>query len=179
MNPIIIKGDKTKLRLALYGSLLFVGFGFFFLIAPAILSRVSDEFAIVLIAVGLLCIVLFGFATSFFLKKLKDNSPAFIISEDGITDNSSAISMGFIPWVDIAGIGEVSAVGQRFVTVKLNDAQVYIDKISNGLKRKMVSLNYKLYGSAVCITVNGLQCNHQQLKTWLEKGLGVYKEHLK
>jgi hypothetical protein len=66
---------------------------------------------------GLAGIIFFGFVGFYLLKKLFNKKPGLIISNSGIVDNSSGISVGFIPWSDIKEIKETMVAKSETPTV--------------------------------------------------------------
>jgi hypothetical protein len=59
-------------------------------------------------------ILFFGFGIFYFLRKLIDKKPGLIIDDNGIIDNSSAVSVGLIPWSDIEHISTTNVMKQKF-----------------------------------------------------------------
>jgi len=109
-----------------------------------------------------------GIGIYFFSRKLFDNQPGFILSDKGITDNSSIFKFGLIPWSDILEVYEQSVQAsitskQYFLTIRLADPEKYISKETNGFKRYLLKINFKSYGSPVHISTNGLKAKHQDL----------------
>lgn len=101
--------------------------------------------------------------------KLLDNSPGLIIDPDGIYENCSIYTFGLIQWDDIEEVYEetvnvgIAQSAQRFVTVVLTNPGVYIARERNPLKRGMMKLNAKHYGSPVHISASTLKIQHAEL----------------
>ncbi|MBK8568428.1 MAG: hypothetical protein IPN76_35265 [Saprospiraceae bacterium] len=177
-NPkqIEIKLSKFKLTLLLIGSIAFTIYGAWTMLGVpkgnhSILSNPVLQYAICV-----LCVVFFGFLSYFYLKKLRDTSPGLIISSEGITDNSSGVSGGFIPWSDVEDITEFKVYRQKFVCIGVKNPQDYIDKQTSELKRKAMQLNQTTYGAAISINANGLECNHERLKSLLKQKFSEFKK---
>lgn len=49
-------------------------------------------------AVGIL---FFGYGFFYFCKRAKEGTNLLVVNQEGITDHSSALALGFIPWRDI------------------------------------------------------------------------------
>lgn len=107
------------------------------------------------------------------LKKLADHKPGLIISNEGITDNSSGVSAGFIPWTDVVAIDETQVYNQKFINVIVKNPQDYIDRESNAFKRKMMQVNHKSYRTLIGISANALQYDYAELKSLLEARLAA------
>jgi hypothetical protein len=100
----------------------------------------------------------------FHIKKLADSRPGLIIDYRGITDNTSGISAGFIPWSDIKEFKTARILNQKFIMVVVNNPENYIERQTNSIKRSAVTINFKSYGSPVSISANALKCNFSELE---------------
>ena len=90
------------------------------------------------------------------LRKLFDKKPGLVLDEEGIFDNSSAASAGFIPWKDIAGFDVLTIQKQRMMVVRLVDPEKYIAR--GGTLRQMFNrINSKMSGSPISITSSTLR----------------------
>ena len=107
---------------------------------------------------------------------MNDRSPALIISSLGVTDNSSAVCAGFIPWDDIIGIKDYQMLNQVFINIIVRNPQEYIARQSNTLKRLTAQANYSSFGVAIGISCNALRCSHYELRTMLENAFHQYKK---
>jgi hypothetical protein len=121
-----------------------------------------------------------GTGIYFFSRKLFDNKPGLILSDKGITDNTSIFKFGLIPWSDILEVYEQSvqasiASKQYFLTIGLSDPEKYIARETNGLKNKMMKINLKSYGSPIHISTNGLKINHKDLMILVNDYFEKYK----
>ena len=116
-RPIEIQNSRTKLAGLFIGALLFVSAGVWFALKPhdVVIPIFREPFIIRII--GITGIVLFGTIGFFILKKLGDKKPAVIISQEGITDQSSVSSIGFISWANVAAINEVTIAGQNLLAL--------------------------------------------------------------
>lgn len=126
--------------------------------------------------------VLMGiFGLYFFSKKLFDKNAGLIIDEEGIIDNSSAVSVGKILWKDIMEITERSIQAsitskQKFITIILKNPEEYISRQTNVIKRKSIAMNVKYTGSPVNISTNGLTMPFEELKNLLIKKLHEFEK---
>lgn len=172
---IEIKLSKAKLILMFLGCIMFVVLGVLFIRNPAEYKSFIMRSPTFIFIAGCASVMFFGVIGFFLFKKLNDKSYGLIISKEGITDNSSGVSAGFIPWTDIIAIKESKVVNQKFINIVVKNPQVYIDKQKNVLKRRAMQINYNTWGTAIGISVNGLQINYNELKRLLEKSFTDFK----
>jgi hypothetical protein len=97
--------------------------------------------------------VFFGYCFLFFLKRARSGKDILIVDEKGITDHSSALAFGFIPWSDIDRIYIDSSMGNQFLELVLINEEHYLSKL-RGLKRQAALANKKLKHQIVCISLN-------------------------
>ena len=166
---IEIQLSKSKLTLLFLGSIMFVGLGVWYVISPpkVNISIFSNPTAVFI--VGLASILFFGLVGFFIFKKLFDNSPGLIISDEGVFDNSSGASAGFVPWTDIVEIKETKTFNQSFINLVVRNPQEYIDRQNSAFKRKLTKINYNSYGTVIGISTNGLKIKFKELKALLDE----------
>ncbi|RYD74042.1 MAG: hypothetical protein EOP53_19030 [Sphingobacteriales bacterium] len=179
-NKIEIPLSKSKLTKLLIFSVLFLLGGLWLIITdPQIKNGLFNNPVVKALAFyGSTLMGLLG--TYFFTKKLFDKKPGLIISEEGVCDNTSAFRFGLIPWSDIVEIYEYSmqasiASKQYFTTIVLVDPDKYISREKNTIKRRLLNVNLKSYGSPVHISTNGLATNHTELLKLLTEYFNKYK----
>ncbi len=165
--------DKTKILLLTGGAVLFVALGAWLLLDVA--NGESGFYRLFLQGVGLLGIVFFGFMGLIGVRKLFDNQPGVIIDREGIHDNTSSISAGLVEWKDIRGFRNLKIRSTRFIMVDVEDPEKYIARAKNGIARKAMQANNKLYGSPVAITSGALQYDFDQLEELLLAAYEKYK----
>ena len=159
----------------LLGSIIFVGLGIWLMSnSEKFLTTIFRNTTLIFL-VGLAGILFFGFVGFYIFKKLFDKSPGLVISDDGILDNSSGVSAGFIPWSDIVEIKETKVFNQKFINLVVKNPQNYIDRQSNSFKRWTMTKNYKSFDTAIGISANGLRYNYEDLKTLLDRRFQSYK----
>jgi hypothetical protein len=166
--------SKKKMILTLFGAIVFVAIGIWFLIDPPQISNPVFGDPTLLFIVGLTSILFFGLVAVVVIRKLPDNKAGLTINEQGIIDNSSGVSAGLVLWSDIEEIRVSQVMSQKFLMFIVRNPQDYINRQSNPLKRKGMEMNYKSYGSPVSISANALQTNFDNLYDLLNKKL---KEH--
>lgn len=148
---------------------MFVAIGLWFIISP---PNIENSFwgnpAKITIA-GYASIIFFGLCSFFFIRKLFDTKTGLMIDSNGITDNSSGLSVGHIPWSDIEQISVVEIYKQKLILLHIKNPQHYIDKQTSFLKRKGMELNNKMYKTPLSITANGLRISFDKLLILITK----------
>ncbi len=169
-EQIEIPISKNKLTLLLIVSLLFVAAGLWFVIKPPTISNPVIGNPILILTVGVASILFFGLCAVFIAKKLPDKTPGLIINNQGVTDNSSAVAVGLIPWDDIKEITITNVANQKFLMLIVKNPDDYINRQTGFIKKKAMQMNYNSYGSPISISANGLKCNFDELfKTLQDK----------
>jgi hypothetical protein len=159
--PIEIPLSKYRLVLLLISAIAFVSIGIWFVSKPESFKNGLLGNPTIVLSIGILAIAVFGLSGFVIAKKLLDNTPGLIIDETGITDNSSGVSAGYIPWETIESFTPAKVFSQKFLTVIL--------------KKPEGSVRIQKNDSPINITVSSLQCNFDELEKLLKKELKKYK----
>jgi len=166
----VIELSKGKIVLLMLGAIAFVVAGIWMvtLDAEAIenLNRYNDPTLVY--GIGAAAIVFFGLMGVLGLKKLFDRSPGIILNQDGLTDNSSGFSVGFIPWSDVSGIGQYETHKQKFISILLRDPEKYVNS-GNFLRRKANQATLKMAGTPITISANSLKTSYEDLLSAFEE----------
>jgi hypothetical protein len=157
--------DKKKMVLMLLGALAFVGIGLWFVIAPPQIENSFWGHPTKLLIVGSASVVFFGLCVYVFIRKLADNKPGLVIDDTGLLDNSGGLSAGHILWTDVENISVFQVQKQKMLMLEVRNPQDYIGRQANLLKRKAMELNYRMYGTPVCIATTGLSISFDELYT--------------
>jgi len=171
--------SKKKIVLLLFGAIVFVVLGVFFVFYPTeIASSTSPRYRSpeLVFIVGLVSILFFGLCAIIAFRKLFDKKAGLIINREGIIDNSSGVSVGLVLWSDIEEIKICNVMSQKFLMFIVRNPQDYIEKNTNQLKRKAAKMNYKTYGSPISISTNSLQTNFNNLHNLLIEKMKEYKQ---
>ena len=159
--------SKSKTVLMLFGSLAFVTIGLWFVIAPPTIENSYWGNPTRMLILGYASIIFFGLCAFLFMRKLPDNKPGLVIDDAGLTDNSGGLSAGYIPWTDIQNVAVLEIHNQKLIMLEVKNPQDYIGRQKSFLKRKAMELNYKMYGTPLSITTNGLKTSFDSLLTIL------------
>jgi hypothetical protein len=161
--------SKSKIIMAFIGASAFVAIGLWFVIAPPEIKNSYWGHPTRIAILGYASLIFFGLCAVFFGRKLPDTKPGLIIDHTGIFDNSGALSAGQILWEDIENISVLGMHKQKLLMLGVKNPREYIDRQNNLLKRKAMELNYRMYGTPISITANGLQMPFQELFTLISE----------
>jgi hypothetical protein len=151
--------SRWKLVLLLVGALGFVALGFWlYRFAEQIRSPVVFELKFWAGA----AIGFFGLCAIVAVIKLCDRRPGLVIDDAGLIDNSSGLSAGRIPWSDIKGFTVNTIEKQRILAIEVHDPGKYVRQ-AHPLKRPVVELNAKHYGSPIQISAHALAIDFDTL----------------
>lgn len=113
--------------------------------------------------------VFYGFGCLFFaycffciLRRAKSHKVLLRVDDKGITDHSSTIAFGFIPWKDIDDIYIDRVMGIQYLELVIRNEEYYLQKLS-GMKKRAVLINIKTGHQAVCITLNSTGITPEEL----------------
>lgn len=162
-QQIEIPLSKSKIALMLIGSLIFVAIGLWFVIAPPAITNTFWGNPTKLAILGYVAIIFFGGCAVFFGSKLPHTKPGLVINNTGIIDNSGALAGGLILWSDIENIALLEIHNQKLIMLEVKQPEVYINRQKNILKRKLMELNHRTYGTPLSITTNALSVPFQEL----------------
>lgn len=163
-EEIVIELSKVKIIFLLLGAAFFIAIGVWFLTLNTHEIEASRKFnnPMLFCVLGIVLILFFGLVSLFGLKKLFDKSPGLVINYEGILDNSSGVSVGVIPWLEVSGIGEYQVQKQKFISVLLYDPNKYVNK-GSFLKRMANRANKKMCGTPINISTNSLKICYEEL----------------
>lgn len=160
----IIELSKTKLRMLVLGSVIFVAMGLW-MVQPdsaQIAGQHDYNSPVLMYGIGVIVILFFGFCGVVGIRKLFDKKPGLILNAAGIHDNSSGIAAGFVPWSEITGFSIFEMQNQKTLVINAIEPQRYI-MAGGAFKRMLNKMNYKMCGSPVVISVNSLKVGFDEL----------------
>jgi len=160
IDRVAISMSKLKLFLLILGSLVFVALGILFILRPNFDSHYEPGYVQ---AVGIAALTVFGLCGIYGITKLFDNRPGLILDRDGIVDNSSALALGRVAWLDIYEIRVSTISRQKFLTLMVRDPEQYIQR-AGLLVRLLKSGSIGLTGSPINISANALRITLAELE---------------
>jgi hypothetical protein len=175
MQPINIPLSKKKIVLLILGSILFVVAGIWMFLFQA--DHQTRFNPLLVKIVGIAAVVFFGATGLVGIQKLFDTQMGLIIDQNGITDNSSGVSVGFIDWADVRGLRTSKVMSTKFILIEVNDSEKYINKATN-FKARLLRQNLNMYGTPLCIASNTLDFSFNELESLLHKAFNDYKVKL-
>lgn len=104
--------------------------------------------------IGIIGVLFSGFATIYCIYSAITKKELVIFDKNGITDNSSAVSIWFIPWNDIGDIWIRIIGNQKFISLTLYNEDMYLEQLS-WIKKALLSANKRSGFWIVNITLVG------------------------
>jgi len=168
MKTIEIPLSKTKIFLIL--ALAVAG-----LIIGTLSTITPDTFITIMfrnpqtIRLGGIASVLFCSAAVIYgIRKLFDERIGLKVDENGITDNTNAVSVGLIDWTDITEIKTEQVRSIKFLLIFTSNPDKYLDRVG-ALQRKIMQANMLMYGTPLSISSNTLKYNFADLEKMILK----------
>ena len=178
MRKIEIQTSKVKLILMLFGSVLFSIGGFLLAKNPENFTSFRHSNIEFIRISGITALCFFGLILIYIILKLFDKKPGLIIDDDGITDNSSGVSVGLILWKDIVSIHTEKIQSTKFLIIRVDNPEKYIAG-SYRFKKNLLRANMKMYGTPLSISSNGLKSNFNGLEELIKTEFEKHKENRK
>ena len=113
---------------------------------------------------GVVIVAFFGACGAFGIKKFFETKPGLILNSDGVTDNSSGASVGFIPWTDVRSIDTYEIRKQKMISIAVFNPEKYIEACKP-VRKVLMKANYKLTGNVINISANSLEISFTDLLT--------------
>jgi hypothetical protein len=174
MNTIEIPFSKQKIVFGIVVSITFVILGYYlFAIIADQQNRLDPRLAK---AVGILGIIFFGGTGIFAIKKLFDKSLGLIISEEGIFENTNALSIGFISWDNITAIKIIQIKSTKILLIFVKNPQLYLDNVS-GFKKFLMKSNHSMYGTPLSITSVTIKLKFNELEQIINQRFEEYRKN--
>lgn len=181
----------NKYRLSGYFFTIFCIFllGLWFVASPSTFASSSDGVKVTrvyidgtpqsIFDIGLFCIIICGPLTAIMFYRLFIMKSGLTINMDGIMNNTSMGSCGFINWNNITKINKEKGDYPMCIVIHVNSPEEFIKSQSNIFKRRTAADNYRTYCSPAVINTNFLKCDYDELYSFLTDTLKTYKESAK
>src|SRR6476661_133853 len=155
MNETVeIPLNKSKIILTLIGAIIFIIFGFLFLKNPESYATSFIRSPEMVRIAGIAAVLVFGLCAVFIAIKLFDKKVGLRIDEYGITDNSSATSVGVIDWADIQGIQTIQIASTKMILIMTRSPEKYLERAKNAFSKYALKSNLKYYGTPISVFPN-------------------------
>jgi hypothetical protein len=133
-KPIRIPVSRRKMALIAIGAAAFVAGG------SLLAFTDSAQASVTRVVFGWVAMVFFGAALLYPAWRLIKPGVALLVDEGGVTDGSSGLAVGFIPWSEIRGVQLVECGGQRFIGIDLHDPSFLLSRVGR-LRSKAIEWN--------------------------------------
>lgn len=154
-QEIEIPLKKINIGLYLLGAMVFVLLGGW-MINSALLAKNQLVGKSIFFIIGLSGVLFFGLLAFVLLIKIFNTKAGLILSDEGITDNTSAVAAGFISWKEIRKIKLSNSGSNSFLVVLVKNPEKFIERERNFIKRFAMRMNYKMTGTPIHILANFL-----------------------
>ncbi|GAB4093309.1 STM3941 family protein [Flaviaesturariibacter terrae] len=165
--------SKKKMARLLLLAIVFVAGGAWMLAYSGETSNFLLSNPVVKNSVAVAAILFFGWSAFFFVRKLSDKRPGFVIDAAGVQDNTSGVAFGQLPWTDISGFSRASVYNQEFLIIHVFDPERYLEQATGRVQRMSMSFNLKQYGSPFAVSANTLTCSLAELEKLLREHLAA------
>lgn len=177
METIEFKKSNKKTYFLMSAGISFTIISGLFIFFPYTFRSFLMNNILVIRIVGIIGFLFFGYAVITMIKKIfVDKSLGIIINEDGITDNSSYTGVGLIKWRDIKAIRKNEVASTKFLLIDLKNSEEYITKNKSKIKQKLLTMNYRSYGTPITISSNFIDCDFNVLEEVITNSLSKYRE---
>ena len=124
---------------------------------------------------AILGVVLFGTLALLVVMRLLRLSDGLFITEEGITDKSSAAASTPIKWSEISKVETRVIRGQSIMSIYLKYPQEYIAHEPNPLRRLVMRHNMKYYGSPAHIATANVKSSPDELQQLISSRLDAHR----
>jgi hypothetical protein len=178
-NKLEIPMKKVFFVFSMIGSIAFVISGIYIIVSsfsglPEISENNFFSNPFVMVFIGILPIIFFGFGLILLFRKFIDKNPGLIIDSIGIIDNTTAFSTKRIKWENIKQIKKYNLLfglfGQ-FIVIVVDNNDIYIKQHKNKIFQIMARLDHRMTGSPINIPSNVLKCKQNELVNILQNEL--------
>ncbi len=126
-------------------------------------------------ATGIVSILFFGLGIYVAIRQILANQLILIIDKKGVNINPKKSLTEFIEWRNINGFSELKIQSQKFVIIDVDNANYWIEKEENGVRKKLMKFNVNNYGSPFNLSANSMQMTYAELLKILNENLNKYK----
>ena len=169
--PIIIETSTCGVYLIIAASVVFIGIGFWGFLKSKTQSRYSPA---AIKGLSIFIILFFLICSGYGVYRIAGGAPGLIIDGAGIRDNSSGASGGLIRWENIARLEMSEIQGSRCVKIFVNNSDEVIGR-KRGVKKKLMSANYAVYGTPFIISCVALKCDIDELMRVMNERLMIHR----
>ncbi|TLX23537.1 hypothetical protein FE904_21165 [Chryseobacterium indologenes] len=169
MDRIELYSSKKKSLILLIGSLTFIVLGFWLLLEAENLTSMRARSPIFIRGIGIATILFCGFGIFIGIKRMIKSEIILIIDNKGLNVNPKKSLTEFIKWDEINGFKEIKIHSTRIVIIGVRNPEYWLDKETNGFKRKLMQFNINNYDSPFNISASGIDITSDKLIETLNK----------
>lgn len=174
MDITIFFNTKRKFFLAA-GQLIFVTIGGCLFLHPELMTSGLHRNETIIRGIGAISLLYFGFIFLFSLK-MYIKRVALIITQTDLIDNSNSLSVGSIPWSNVADICQIQVEAVAMIKISLINADLIIDREDNYIKKLLLKRQNKRLGSPIIIPMVALNSYVDTLERQLKEQWEMYKQ---
>lgn len=167
--PLTITYNKKQIFLPLFGSMLMVVFSLQFLTNSDLDHFTLFNIPYLLEGICVLWMSFFGYVTFIYYKKMKDQSPALAITNEGIIDKSKVVGSYLINWNSIEELRITKIKKQEFLSIMVQNPESFIQAEPKRLERYLLKRRFKKFGTPFAIASTSVETNLTALKNVLEE----------
>lgn len=157
-NPsLTVSSSRGTVTLMVGAAVLFVAVGVWMILR-------SDE--LIDTAMGVVVVAVFGIAVLLGGWQLTRSGPALLVNHSGITDRSSVVSVGFVAWTEITGMGISTSRGAKTLNIGVTEPDKVLAR-ANTIARAVLRVSMWITGTPVNIPTTTLPFSADQLLTEL------------
>lgn len=167
--PIKIAYNKKQLIAPLFGALVLL------MLMLHLLTDASED-NIVLLGIpylvevlALICFSFFGFIIFIFYKKISDQSPALIINDEGITDNTNVVGSHLITWDSIEEFCIKTINKHEFILIMVKNPEAYIQAETKKIVRYLLKRKMKKFQTPFVIVKLYVETDFTALSNIMEE----------
>jgi hypothetical protein len=142
-SELVVPTSRPKLIAVVAGSAAFVAAG-------AWMLTMAEREGLFIGTVAVASIAFFGACGAYALFRIAQPTPAVVINRQGIVDNASAVSVGFIRWDEIGELREYRFRNQAFLGIVPRDLDAVLAR-QPAWKRFAIRANLRLGAAPVNI----------------------------
>ncbi len=172
----VIVVSKRKSVLLLLGAMAFVAAGIWMLSLDAETIESSNRIRSPTVVYGfaVLTSVIFGLCGILVANTLLRGDRGLILRLDRFTDNTGALSAGFVPWSEVVEIRQLKVYKQKLIAVQVRDPEAFLAR-GNVLQRTIRRINLNWYDAPIFNSSTNLKTSQEVLYSDFEKYFSNYR----
>lgn len=169
MDEIII--EKNQFQKAMVIMLV----GFIVLLVGALLifgKNIFGSFIVTKIIAAIMLILSLALFR-FIIKKMGEIKDRLVINEEGITDEFSTLSIGFISWSNIKDVYVCRVATEEYVCIDLKNMDRVLEKLPV-FKKNIINYNISKTKAPICINCNSRAYTNKQIEEIIKNKIRAY-----